>query len=118
MFVGIYLLIITTSRKFGTFGKFLGNLTILISWSMRKLSLLSLALLVYTLFSAAQTTPESTIARLEAINRDIWIPFSEAYAAANAEQCIGLHSPYFIRASGGIPGNIVNLEKYAENSRS
>ncbi|MBK6995105.1 MAG: nuclear transport factor 2 family protein [Lewinellaceae bacterium] len=85
---------------------------------MRKLSLLSLALLVYPLFSAAQTTPDSTIARLEAINRDIWIPFSEAYAAANAEQYIGLHSPDFIRASGGIPGNIFDLEKYAENSRA
>jgi len=88
------------------------------SFPMAKFFLFPLALLVCPFFSAAQTTPDSTIARLEAINRDIWIPFSEAYAAANAEQYIGLHSPDFIRASGGIPGNIFDLEKYAENSRA
>lgn len=37
--------------------------------------------------------------RLAEINRDIWIPFSEAYAAGDADKYLSLHSPQFVRAS-------------------
>ena len=33
------------------------------------------------------------------INRDIWIPFSEAYATGDADKYLALHSPDFVRAS-------------------
>ena len=39
------------------------------------------------------------IARLQAINRDIWTPFSEAYATADLEKYMALHTTDFIRAS-------------------
>lgn len=37
--------------------------------------------------------------RLLEINKDIWIPFAEAYASGEAEKYLTLHSPHFIRAS-------------------
>ena len=58
---------------------------------------------------------DSTIARLEAINRDIWTPFSQAYASADAEQCNRLHSPDFIRASGD---GIFDLNTYAQQNKT
>lgn len=61
---------------------------------------------------------DSAIARLEAINRDIWTPFAEAYVSADAEKYMGLHSPDFIRASGGERAEIFNLDRYAEKNRA
>lgn len=69
-------------------------------------------------FLVAQTALDSIVNQLEGINRDIWIPFSEAYANGDADKYISLHSRDFIRASGGANGGIFNLEKYAENSRA
>lgn len=37
--------------------------------------------------------------RLLEINNDIWIPFSEAYAAGDADKYLSLHSSDFVRAS-------------------
>jgi hypothetical protein len=37
--------------------------------------------------------------RLLEINRDIWIPFSEAYATGDADKYLSLHSSDFVRAS-------------------
>ncbi|MFN0033475.1 MAG: hypothetical protein ACKVUS_00325 [Saprospiraceae bacterium] len=82
---------------------------------MLKPALFAISLSVCPFFLTAQTAPDSTVARLEAINRDIWTPFSEAYAAADAEKYIRLHSPDFIRATGS---QIFDLKRYAENNRA
>ncbi len=37
--------------------------------------------------------------RLLEINKDIWTPFSEAYATGDADKYLSLHSPHFVRAS-------------------
>ena len=39
--------------------------------------------------------------RLLEINRDIWTPFSEAYASGDADKYLALHSSEFVRASKG-----------------
>lgn len=85
---------------------------------MFKTFLLCLGILLYPSVSKAQTGLDSLIGHLEALNRDIWIPFSEAYASGDADRYISLHSLDFIRASGGPQGAIFNLKKYAENSRA
>ena len=52
--------------------------------------------------------------RLLEINKDIWIPFSEAYAAGDADKYIALHSPEFVRAS--VSGaHTTDLHGYAMN---
>jgi ketosteroid isomerase-like protein len=56
-------------------------------------------------------------ARLREINRDIWQPFSEAYAANDAEKYIALHAPNFIRGNGGMWAGVKNLEEYAASVR-
>lgn len=78
------------------------------------------SLFIWAVQTIAQVTTDydSAIAQLQAINRDIWTPFSEAYASADAEKYISLHSPDFIRASGGDHPEIFNLNHYAENSRT
>jgi len=53
--------------------------------------------------------------RLQEINRDIWAPFSEAYAGYDAEKYLGLHTPDFIRANGGKQPAVRNLAGYREN---
>lgn len=47
------------------------------------------------------------------INRDIWTPFSEAYASNDAAKYIALHAKDFIRASGG-GKNSLDLAGYAK----
>jgi len=47
------------------------------------------------------------------INRDIWTPFSEAYASNDAAKYIALHAKDFIRASGG-GKNSLDLAGYAD----
>ena len=61
--------------------------------------------------------PASTenVARLKTINRDIWTPFSEAYAAYDAEKYLGLHTPDFIRANGGGGAEVKDLTGYRES---
>lgn len=54
------------------------------------------------------------IARLKAINRDIWGPFAEAYAAGDADAYIALHTPDFIRAS---ITEVQDLEAYRSSSK-
>lgn len=63
--------------------------------------------------------PDDTenIARLKEINRDIWQPFSEAYATNDAEKYLGLHRPDFIRGNGGVWAGLRNLAEYAASVR-
>jgi ketosteroid isomerase-like protein len=67
----------------------------------------------------AQTFPKINISqtpehleRLKEIDRDIWMPFSEAYAASDADKYLALHTPDFIRANGGTYSGIQNLTEY------
>jgi ketosteroid isomerase-like protein len=57
------------------------------------------------------------LARLREIDRDIWVPFSEAYAAGDAERYIALHTTDLIRATGGIWAGLQDLNTYGANSR-
>ncbi len=56
-------------------------------------------------------TPEN-LERLRAINRDIWTPFSEAYAGNDAGKYLSLHTADFIRANGGQWAGVKNLAEY------
>ena len=58
--------------------------------------------------------PENLI-RLREINRDIWTPFSEAYATNDADLYISLHATDFIRASGGKWAGVRNLTEYGNS---
>jgi ketosteroid isomerase-like protein len=58
------------------------------------------------------------IARLKEINRDIWTPFSEAIAASDPEKYLALHTPDFIRASGGKRAEVKDLAAYGNNVKS
>lgn len=58
-----------------------------------------------TLFAADAPRPvkppeEESLPVLKELNRDIWIPFAEAYAAGDADKYLGLHTADFIRAQG------------------
>lgn len=45
-------------------------------------------------------TPAKSLPFLQELNRDIWIPFAEAYRAGDADKYLGLHTADFIRAEG------------------
>ena len=60
---------------------------------------------------------EENIARLKEINRDIWTPFAEAYAARDAGKYLALHTPDFIRANGGDWPGVKDLKTYGESVR-
>lgn len=63
--------------------------------------------------SAAPSTPSrQNPALLAELNRDIWTPFSEAYADGTHEPYLALHAPDFIRVEGGRK-NIRNLAEYS-----
>jgi ketosteroid isomerase-like protein len=53
---------------------------------------------------------------LTQINRDIWMPFSAAYAQGDAEAFIALHSPDVIRVEGN-GGWVGGFEEYAGRLR-
>jgi ketosteroid isomerase-like protein len=53
---------------------------------------------------------------LTEINRDVWIPFSTAYASCDAEAFIALHSPDVIRVEGN-GGWVGGFEEYAGRLR-
>jgi ketosteroid isomerase-like protein len=53
---------------------------------------------------------------LSQINRDVWIPFSSAYAQGDAEAFIALHSPDVIRVEGN-GGWVGGFEEYAGRLR-
>lgn len=86
-----------------------------------------LAILLLPLLGASQTgqTPmakllpkvhipqgEENITRLKEINRDIWTPFSEAYAANDVDKYISLHLPDFVRANGGDDPKVRDIDAY------
>jgi hypothetical protein len=62
-------------------------------------------------------TPEN-IARLKEINRDIWTPFSEAYATGNVDKYIALHTPDLIRGNGGDRAEVRSFDEYRLSSHS
>lgn len=55
---------------------------------------------------------EENITRLKEINRDIWTPFSEAYAANDVDKYISLHLPDFVRANGGDDPRVRDIDAY------
>lgn len=66
-------------------------------------------------WKAKQGEAQAAKNALRDINRDIWTPFSEAYASNDAAKYIALHSKDFIRASGG-GKNTFDLAGYAAQS--
>ena len=48
-----------------------------------------------------QAPPAAARPFLQEINRDIWLPFSEAYADGDADKYLALHTADFLRAEGG-----------------
>lgn len=87
---------------------------------MNKFHLLFLLWLPVAVFAQSypvvHITPDAqNIARLKEINRDIWTPFSEAYAAGDPEKYLALHTPDFIRASGGDYAEVKDLAAYRDN---
>jgi hypothetical protein len=79
---------------------------------------LCLAALLQAFMAAAQEPPKSPDRRklLEELNRDIWIPFTQAYATGNPDQYLGLHSKDFIRGQGDSK-RVMNLAQYSEGVR-
>ena len=58
-----------------------------------------------TVFSAdaarqVKSPPAESLSFLKELNRDIWLPFMEAYAAGDADKYLALHTADFIRAQG------------------
>lgn len=61
----------------------------------------------------AQANPEL----LKQLDRDIWIPFSEAFAAGDAERFMGIHSKDLVRVEGGGRKQVMGWAQYAEQNR-
>ena len=59
---------------------------------------------------------EGNIQRLREINRDIWMPFSQAYAEGDDKKYIGLHTSDLIRATGGEMPSIQDIDGYQASS--
>jgi|GEM_PF-634561 len=75
-----------------------------------------------TVFSAdaarqVKSPPAESLPFLKELNRDIWIPFMEAYAAGDADKYLGLHTADFIRAQGD-GQNTNDLEGYSTGVRA
>lgn len=76
------------------------------------LYLLVFQLITFHIF--AQNTGKAEF--LKEINRDIWLPFIEAYANGDAEKYLALHSQDFIRGMGN-EEKLTNLKGYGEGVR-
>lgn len=89
-----------------------------------------LALFMAPIWGYAQMDPESAeatyptihipqdsanLARLKQINRDIWQPFSEAYADYDAAKLMSILTGDFIRATGGVEPDIKDFAAYREH---
>lgn len=75
-----------------------------------------------TIFSAdadrqVKLPPAESLPFLKELNRDIWIPFMEAYAASDADKYLALHTADFIRAQGDAQ-NTNDLAGYSERTRA
>lgn len=81
---------------------------------MSFLLLFDFLFLFFPKFLEAQNKPDFSIF-LKEINRDIWQPFSEAYAGFNAEKYIALHSKDFIRTQGDSKW-VANLTEYGKRT--
>lgn len=53
---------------------------------------------------------------LKELNRDVWVPFSEAFKANDAERFAGLHSKDLVRVESGRK-KVLDFEQYAEANR-
>lgn len=70
-----------------------------------------------TLSAFAQRAPaKQDPALLAELNRDLWLPFHEAYRDGDAEKYIALHLPDFIRGEGNAKV-VRTLEEYADGVR-
>jgi ketosteroid isomerase-like protein len=76
----------------------------------------SIVILAFFLAVAAQAQNPQRADLLKQVNRDIWIPFAEAYAAVDAEKYLKLHSAELIRGEGD-RGRVLNLTQYSEGVR-
>ena len=67
----------------------------------------------------AQTPPSkpSSAGFLKEINRDVWIPFSKAYATGDAEAYLNLHSKDLIRGQGN-SREVLTLTQYGTGMRN
>lgn len=75
-----------------------------------------------TVFSAdadrlVKSAPAESLPFLKELNRDIWIPFMEAYSAGDADKYLALHTADFIRAQGDVQ-NTDDLASYSERTRA
>jgi ketosteroid isomerase-like protein len=85
---------------------------------IRCLPALVLALILPASTAFAQNTDtltrEQKIAEWKAINRDVWKPFSEAYAANDVEKYLALHTADFLRVSDR---RILTKPQYTDEQR-
>lgn len=81
---------------------------------MKNKILLTITLICVSFFAQAQNTDKKAL--WDAINRDIWKPFSEGYRTSQPEKYIALHSKDFIRGEGSNK-QVKNLTQYAESVR-
>lgn len=81
-----------------------------------KKPLLILLLCLAPLSQALAQEAPKTEPMLREINRDIWLPFADAYATGNAEKYLKLHSRDFIRGEGDRK-RVLNLTQYSEGVR-
>jgi ketosteroid isomerase-like protein len=65
---------------------------------------------------AAET--ETRQQQLEAINRQLWLPFIEGIRTDRADLYVGVHSEHFYWVAPGNNGRIMDLREYDEDSRS
>jgi ketosteroid isomerase-like protein len=81
---------------------------------MKKTLILSLVCLSLAMVAHAQNPQRAEL--LKQLNRDIWTPFTEAYAAVDAEKYLKLHSAELIRGEGD-RGQVLSLAQYSEGVR-
>ena len=75
-----------------------------------------LVLLFLHLPVAAQTRNRAQ--ELEALNRDLWLPFIEGIRTDRAELYVGVHSGQFYWVAPGTKGRIMDLAEYDDDSRA
>ncbi len=99
-------------------GRFTGSPRCAIGCPTMRSLLFLISLLVATVAFAQQppAPAKQDPALLAEINRDIWLPFSEAYLAGDVERYLTLHRPDFIRGEGSRK-TVRSLESYAADVR-
>lgn len=84
--------------------------------SLRPLCLLLLATCLALPASGQRAPAKQDPALLAELNRDLWLPFQEAYRDGDPEKYLALHLPDFIRGEGNAKV-VRTLEEYADGVR-